>query len=201
MPEVLLERNNQFLTGREGKYLTFTLAHQEYGLEIMKVKKIIGVMEITAVPQTPGYVEGVINLRGKIIPVINLRLKFGMEFLEHTDRTCIVVTEIHRKTGYIPMGMVVDSVSEVLYIKGEEMEVTPNFIAKLDTEYIMGMAKVKGKVIILLDIDQVLNADGMLLMEGLSLEEPAKRVVEAEEEVEEESGEEDARDYPGEEGK
>ena len=177
MPEALLERNNQSLAGKEGKYLTFTLAHQEYGLEIMKVKEIIGTMEVTTVPQTPGYVEGVINLRGKIIPVINLRLKFGMEFLEHTDRTCIIVTEIHGKTGaplaagYIPMGMVVDSVSEVLNIKGEEMEITPNFGVKLDTEYIMGMAKVKGKVIILLDINQVLNADGMLLMEGLRSEE------------------------------
>ena len=177
MPEALLERNSQSLAGKEGKYLTFTLAHQEYGLEIMKVKEIIGTMEVTTVPQTPGYVEGVINLRGKIIPVINLRLKFGMGFLEHTDRTCIIVTEIHGKTGaplaagYIPMGMVVDSVSEVLNIKGEEMEITPNFGVKLDTEYIMCMAKVRGKVIILLDINQVLNANGVLLMEGLRSEE------------------------------
>jgi len=174
MPEALLERNSQSLAGREGKYLTFTLAHQEYGLEIMKVKEIIGAMEVTTVPQTPGYVEGVINLRGKIIPVINLRMKFGMEFLEHTDRTCIIVTEIHGKAGYIPMGMVVDSVSEVLNIKGEEMETTPNFGVKLDTEYILGMAKVKGKVIILLDINQVLNAEGMLLMEGLRSEESSE---------------------------
>ncbi|MEW5800572.1 MAG: chemotaxis protein CheW [bacterium] len=167
MPEALLEKSNQSLTGKEGKFLTFTLARQEYGLEIMKVKEIIGAMEVTAVPQTPSYVEGVINLRGKIIPVINLRLKFGMEFLQHTDRTCIIVTEINGKSGTIPMGMVVDSVSEVLHIKVEEMEITPNFGVKLDTEYIMGMAKIKGKVIILLDINQVLNAEGMMLMEGL----------------------------------
>jgi purine-binding chemotaxis protein CheW len=189
MPEALLERNSQSLAGKEGKYLTFTLAHQEYGLEIMKVKEIIGTMEVTTVPQTPGYVEGVINLRGKIIPVINLRLKFGMEFLEHTDRTCIIVTEIHGKTGAplaagcIPIGMVVDSVSEVLNIKGEEMEITPNFGVKLDTEYIMCMAKVRGKVIILLDIDQVLNANSVLLMEGLRSEELS------------ESREEDVHDY------
>ncbi|MCL6583824.1 MAG: chemotaxis protein CheW [bacterium] len=170
MPEALLEKNNQTLAAREGKYLTFTLANQEYGLEIVKVKEIIGAMEVTAVPQTPAYVEGVINLRGKIIPVVNLRLKFGMEFLEHTDRTCIIVAEIKGRSGSIPMGMVVDSVSEVIPIRREEMEETPNFGVKLDTEYIMGMAKVKGKVIILLDIDQVLNVDGLLLMENLKSE-------------------------------
>lgn len=186
MPEALLEKNNHALAGREGKYLTFTLAQQEYGLEIMKVKEIIGAMEVTAVPQTPDYVEGVINLRGKIIPVINLRLKFGMEFLEHTDRTCIIVTEIKGRSGSIPMGMVVDSVSEVMNIKKEEMEETPNFGVKLDTEYIMGMAKSKGKVVILLDINQVLNAEGMLLMESLKSDQ---------------DGNEDTHGYLEEEGK
>ena len=167
MPEDLLEKSNQSMTDREGKYLTFALAHQEYGLEITKVKEIIGVMEVTTVPQTPDYVAGVINLRGKIIPVINLRLKFGLEFLKYTERTCIIVAEINGKSGSLPMGMVVDSVSEVLNIKKEEMEQTPNFGVKLDTEYIMGMAKTRGKVIILLDINRVLNVEGLLLMEGL----------------------------------
>jgi purine-binding chemotaxis protein CheW len=168
MPEeALLEKSDQSVAVREGKYLTFTLARQEYGLEIMKVKEIIGAMEVTPVPQTPAYVAGVINLRGKIIPVINLRLKFGMEFLEYTERTCIIVAEIDRESGSMPMGMVVDSVSEVLNIKKEEMEATPNFGVKLATEYIMCMAKTRGKVIILLDINQVLNPDGMLLIEGL----------------------------------
>ena len=163
----ILERNIETMTGKAGKYLTFTLANQEYGVEIIKVKEIIRAMEVTAVPQTPDYVEGVINLRGKIIPVINLRVKFGMENRENTDRTCIIVVEIGGRSGTIPMGMVVDSVSEVLNISLEEMEATPNFGVKLDTEYIMGMAKTRGKVIILLAIDQVLNSDGMMLIESL----------------------------------
>jgi purine-binding chemotaxis protein CheW len=167
MPTGMLERNIEAMTGKEGKYLTFTLANQEYGVEIIKVKEIIRAMEVTAVPQTPDYVEGVINLRGKIIPVINLRVKFGMENRENTDRTCIIVVEIGERSGAIPMGMVVDSVSEVLNISLEEMEATPNFGVRLDTGYIMGMAKTRGKVIILLAIDQVLNSEGMLLIESL----------------------------------
>lgn len=170
MSEAVLEKNVEAMAGKEGKYLTFSLGNQEYGLEIMKVKEIIGTMEVTPVPQTPDYVEGVINLRGKIIPVINLRVKFGMEFQEHTDRTCIIVVEIAGISGPVPMGMVVDSVSEVLNIGLEEMETTPNFGVKLDTEYIMGMAKTKGKVIILLAINQVLNSESMLLIEGLRSE-------------------------------
>lgn len=167
MSTAMLERNTETMTGKEGKYLTFTLADQEYGVEIIKVKEIIRAMEVTEVPQTPDYVEGVINLRGKIIPVINLRVKFGMENRENTDRTCIIVVEIGERSGAIPMGVVVDSVSEVLHIRLEEMEATPNFGAKSDTGYMMGMAKTRGKVIILLAIDQVLNSEGMLLIERL----------------------------------
>lgn len=170
MPEAVLERNIESMAGKEGKYLTFTLAGQEYGVEITKVKEIIGALEVTAVPQTPNYVEGVINLRGKIIPVINLRMKFNMEFQEKTERTCIIVVEIVCKSGSIPMGMIVDSVSEVLNIGLSEMEATPNFGIKLNTEYIMGMAKTRGKVIILLAIDQVLNAEDMLIIHGLKPE-------------------------------
>lgn len=145
---------------REGKYLTFSLGSEEYGLEILKVKEIIGIMNITAVPQTPKYVKGVINLRGKVIPVIDLRLKFGMNGMEYNDRTCIIVVDIVGKAGEkTVMGIVVDSVSEVLNIKGEEIEDTPTFGVKLDTDYILGMAKIKGGVKILLDIDKVLTSD------------------------------------------
>ncbi len=145
---------------REGKYLTFGLGSEEYGLEILKVKEIIGIMNITAVPQTPKYVKGVINLRGKVIPVIDLRLKFGMEVIEYNDRTCIIVVDIAAVLGKkTVMGIVVDSVSEVLNIKGEEIEDTPTFGVKLDTDYILGMAKVKGAVKILLEIDKVLTTD------------------------------------------
>ena len=112
---------------REGKYLTFALAGEEYGIGILKVKEIIGLMPITTVPQTPGYVKGVINLRGKVIPVADLRLKFGMEAMAYNDRTCIIVVEIEGAAGPSSMGIVVDSVSEVLNIKADDIEDTPNF--------------------------------------------------------------------------
>jgi len=141
----------------EGKYLTFSLAGEEYGIGILKVKEIIGIMAITPVPQTPGYVKGVINLRGKIIPVIDLRAKFDMESSAYTERTCIIVVEISSGERKIMMGIVVDSVSEVLNIKTGEIADTPAFGARLDTAYILGMAKMDGGVKILLDIDCVLS--------------------------------------------
>jgi purine-binding chemotaxis protein CheW len=154
------------LTDKEGKYLTFTLAEEEYGIGILKIKEIIGMMPITSVPKTPRFVKGVINLRGKVIPVIDLRLRFGIEELEYTERTCIIVVEIEGQTGMVLIGIVVDAVSEVLNIKGEDMENTPTFGAKLDTQYILGMAKMEGGVKILLDIDQVLNTDELSALEG-----------------------------------
>ena len=145
---------------REGKYLTFSLGGEEYGLEILKVKEIIGIMNITSVPQTPRYVKGVINLRGKVIPVIDLRLKFGMETLEYSERTCIIVVDIVTSAGAkVIMGIVVDSVSEVMNIKAEEVEDTPTFGVKMNTDFIQGMAKVKGTVKMLLDIDKILTMD------------------------------------------
>lgn len=144
-------------TEREGKYLTFNLANEEYGIGILKVKEIIGMMTITPVPQTPPFVKGVINLRGKVIPVIDLRLKFGMEEIEYNERTSIIVVEVRGGTGTVQIGIVVDSVSEVVNIKSEDIENTPTFGTRLDTDYILGMAKMGGGVKILLDIDQVLT--------------------------------------------
>ena len=144
------------MTGKAGKYLTFTLDNQEYGIGILKIKEIIGMMPVTAVPQTPEYVKGVINLRGKVIPVVDLRLRFGMEPMEYNERTCIIVVEIEGQSGNILIGTVVDSVSEVLNIKGPDIEDTPTFGSKLNTDYILGMAKMEGGVKILLDIDSVL---------------------------------------------
>ena len=142
---------------KEGKYLTFSLAGEEYGISILKVKEIIGIMAITPVPQTAGYVKGVINLRGKVIPIIDLRAKFVMESTDYTERTCIIVVEITSGERKIMMGIVVDSVSEVLNIKPGEIADTPTFGAKMDTAYILGMAKMGGGVKILLDIDRVLS--------------------------------------------
>src|SRR5512136_297554 len=143
---------------REGKYLTFSLAGEEYGIGILKVREIIGMMSITPVPQTPEFVKGVINLRGKVIPVIDLRLRFGLDATSYTERTCIIVVEIRGESGSVPMGIVVDAVSEVLNIRGADIENTPTFGVKLNTDFILGMAKTGGGVKILLDIDKVLAA-------------------------------------------
>ncbi len=144
--------------GKTGKYLTFTLGMEEYGIGILKVKEIIGMMPITCVPRTPEFVKGVINLRGKVIPVIDLRLRFRMEAISYTDHTCIIVVETDNDMGIILMGVVVDSVSEVLNIADDEIEETPDFGTDLDTDYILGLAKTQGRVTILLDIDKVLSA-------------------------------------------
>ena len=148
-------------TDREGKYLTFSLAQEEYGIGILKIKEIIGMMPITSVPQTPAFVKGVINLRGKVIPVVDLRRRFGMPSIDYDDRTCIIVVEIGAHGMNLVIGIVVDSVSEVLNIKGEDIEDTPTFGTRLDTDYILGMAKMDGKVKILLDIDEVLGAQDL----------------------------------------
>ncbi len=146
---------------REGKYLSFTLAEEEYGIGIRKIKEIIGMMSITSVPQAPEFVKGVVNLRGKVIPVIDLRLRFGMPPMDYTDRTCIVVVEVIGETGTVLIGIVVDAVSEVLNIKAEEIEDTPAFGVRLTTDYIQGMAKMESSVKILLDIDRIVNSQGI----------------------------------------
>lgn len=153
------------MADREGKYLTFALANEEYGIVILKIKEIIGMMSITTVPRTPEFVKGVINLRGKVIPVIDLRLRFGMDSIEYNDRTCIIVVEVEGQAGTVQIGIVVDTVSEVLNVKGEDIENAPTFGAKLNTDYILGMAKVEGGVKILLDIDKVLSVEEIAALE------------------------------------
>ncbi|MFH2064358.1 MAG: chemotaxis protein CheW [Pseudomonadota bacterium] len=152
------------IADKEGKYLTFTLSGEDYGIGILKIKEIIGMMPVTTMPQTPAFVKGVINLRGKVIPVMDLRLRFGMDAMEYTERTCIIVVEIDGSSGTIQIGIVVDSVSEVLNIKGEDIEETPAFGTKLNTDYILGMAKMEGGVKILLDIDRVLTSNELALI-------------------------------------
>ncbi|MEJ2690005.1 MAG: chemotaxis protein CheW [Deltaproteobacteria bacterium] len=144
--------------GLGGKYLTFALGKEEYGVGILKVREIIGLMEITSVPHTPPYIKGVINLRGRVIPVIELRVKFGMERQEYNERTCIIVVEVQGSSEAVQVGMLVDSVSEVVNIAEEEIEPPPNFGAgNLNTESLLGMGKVKGQVKILLDVDKVVG--------------------------------------------
>ena len=161
------------LTDRQGKYLSFALANEEFGLEILKVREIIGYMEVTAVPQTPHYIKGVINLRGQVIPVIDLRAKFGMEAVEVTEQTCIIVVEITQDNRRFSTGIVVDRVQEVLDIDGGSIEDSPQFGASVRTDFILGMAKVGQTVKILLDIDRVLGGDTLSsLGDGLGADTP-----------------------------
>jgi purine-binding chemotaxis protein CheW len=163
----IIDQAVKAMTEKEGKYLTFSLAGEEYGIGILKVKEIIGMMSITVVPQTPAYIKGVINLRGKVIPVIDLRLKFSIKAADYTERTCIIVVEITNSGRTILMGIVVDSVSEVLSIKGSDIEETPAFGTKLNTEFILGMAKVSGGIKILLDIDRVLSVEEIRVVDNV----------------------------------
>jgi len=142
-----------------GKYLTFALGREEYGLEILKVREIIGYMDITAVPNTPPHVKGVINLRGQVISVVDLRRRFGMQETPRTEQTCIIVVEIQSEGRRVNMGIVVDHVSEVVNIPGQQVEPAPNFGAGIDTSFILGLGKVATSVKILLDIDRVLPAN------------------------------------------
>jgi purine-binding chemotaxis protein CheW len=143
---------------RAGKYLIFELANEEFGVSVLQVKEIMKMQPITTVPQTPQFLQGVINLRGRIVPVVSLRSKFNMPHQEYTDRTCIVVVRVEMDGGEQPMGIIVDGVVEVLLLSGEDIEDTPDFGRDVTTSYVRGMAKSKGKVKILIDIDRVLSS-------------------------------------------
>jgi len=142
---------------REGKYLTFTLDSQEYGIGVLKIREIIGITEITHVPQMPDYVRGLINLRGKVIPVIDFRIKFGLKAGEQTSQTCIIVMSVETPEGPVLVGGVMDAVSEVLNIKNEEIEDAVSFGSQIDDDFILGIAKVNDGIKILLDIDRILS--------------------------------------------
>jgi purine-binding chemotaxis protein CheW len=143
---------------RAGKYLVFQLGREEFGIRVLKVREIMGIQDITAVPQTPAHMKGVINLRGKVIPVVDLRLKFGLPEIEYTPRTCIIVVQVQGDASSTLMGIVVDGVAEVLNLAAGDIEDTPDFGQGVATPYLLGMAKIKGKVKILLEIDQVLTS-------------------------------------------
>jgi purine-binding chemotaxis protein CheW len=162
MPSIVAESQTASTSAsqdaRSGKYLTFQLGREEFGIRVLKVREIMGVLEITAVPQTPPHVKGVVNLRGKVVPVIDLRLKFGLPAADYTQRTCIIVTQVKGESGLIMMGVIVDGVSEVLNLAPSDIEDTPDFGEEIAGNYLLGLAKVKGKVKILLDIDRVLSS-------------------------------------------
>jgi purine-binding chemotaxis protein CheW len=153
---------------RAGKYLAFRLGKEDFAIQVLKVREIVGIQDITAVPQMPSYVKGVINLRGKVIPVVDLRLKFGLPEREYTQRTCIIVVQVHGGGVAIQSGVIVDEVSEVLNLAAAEIENTPDFGEDVATPYLLGMAKAKDSVKMLLDIDQVLANSETMSLAGLT---------------------------------
>ncbi len=157
---------NPVTTLKGGKFLTFLMANEKYGLEILKVREIIGMMKVTSVPMTPAFVRGVINLRGKVIPVVDLRLKFGIEAKEDTERTCIILVHLARTTQEMTMGIIVDEVSDVLDINQDQIEPPPSFGPNIRTDFILGMGKVDQKVMTMLDIDRVLSEQEIALVES-----------------------------------
>jgi len=142
-----------------GKYLTFVLAEEQYGIGILKVQEIIGIMPVTRVPKTPDFVRGVINLRGKVIPVIDMRLKFDMEFQENTEVSCVIVIQVKKDNSEITLGIIVDEVSEVLAIMPDQLDITPALGAGIDTDFILAMGKIEERVVMLLDLDKAFSVD------------------------------------------
>jgi purine-binding chemotaxis protein CheW len=152
---------------RSGKYLTFRLAREEFAIQVLRVREIMGLQDITAVPQTPHFMKGVINLRGKIVPVVDLRLKFGFPEVEATPATCIIVVQLRSGKDTLLMGLLVDAVSEVLNFVPSDIENTPDFGGGVTTPYLLGIAKVKGTVKILLNIDEVLSSSEVQNLEAV----------------------------------
>jgi purine-binding chemotaxis protein CheW len=147
----------------EGKYLTFLLGEEVYGLGILKVQEIIGIMKVTAIPQVPEYVRGVINLRGKVIPVLELRSKFGLAACEDTERTCVIVVQVMEDAAQRTMGIIVDEVSEVADVREDNIEPPPSFGNTVETDFILGMAKIGDGVVTLLDVDDILSGQDVAL--------------------------------------
>jgi purine-binding chemotaxis protein CheW len=153
------------LTG--SRYLSFVLNDEEYCIEILKIKEIMGMTMITPIPQTPQFIKGVINLRGQIIPIIDLRLKFEMDYKDYADRTCIVVVELDYDGQLTLMGVVVDSIQEVINIPKEKISEVPYINAKIKSEYIQGIAETGDRIKIILDITKVLSQDEFVLIKDI----------------------------------
>ena len=149
------------MVAKAGKFLSFMIAGEEYGVEILKVQEINGVVDVTRVPRTPPYVRGVINLRGRVIPVVDLRAKFGIEMIEDSEKTCIIVVQLNHQGDLVTMGVIVDDVSEVLNISEDQIAPPPSFGEGVDSNFIIGMGKLEKRVVILLDIDRVMKSDDL----------------------------------------
>ena len=156
--------NESTSTSAAGRYLSFKLGAESYGISILKIQEIIGLMTITFVPRMPEFVRGVINLRGRVIPIINLRNKFGMESCEDTERTCVVVVQIPQGNTAVILGLIVDEVCEVLNINASQIEPPPLMGNSNEAEFILGMGKIGDKVIMLLDVDRAITSEEILLV-------------------------------------
>ena len=145
------------LNGSLLQLVTFSIDEEEFGVNILKVQEIIRIMEITRVPRSPEFVEGVINLRGRVIPIVDLRRRFGLAAIAHDKDTRIIVIELNS----LVVGFIVDAVSEVLRIPADTVEPTPPVAAGVDSEYISGVGKLQDRLLILLDLDKLLTAEDL----------------------------------------
>jgi purine-binding chemotaxis protein CheW len=167
------------IRAKAGKFLTFNLGIETYGVAIHFVREILGLTAITSVPNTPKFIKGVTNLRGKIIPLIDLRVKLNMEVAEFTRQTCIIVVDVPGLTERIQMGVIVDGVREVLNVKKEDLEEVPSFGIRVDTSYLLGLANCKTGISLLLDIERVLTQSEIEAVETIDVnasDEPAGAV-------------------------
>lgn len=179
MSAALAESTTSRIDTRAGKYLTFQLEREEFGIRVLQVREIMGLQDITPVPQTPPYVKGVINLRGKVIPVLCLRAKFSLPVAQYDARTCIIVVQVRGDASPMLVGVIVDAVSEVLQVSSTEIEDTPDFGSGGNVPYILGMAKMKDKVKILLDIDQVVAIHDLPPLSNVGSSKDAQKTVDS----------------------
>ena len=152
------------------QYVTFCLAEELFGVEVSRTREILSVISVTSVPQTPDYMLGVINLRGQVVPVIDMRLKLGLSAADETQDTCIIVVEVLVDGEPIVVGALADAVREVLEIKSDAIEPPPRLGTRLNTEFIKGMGKVAEEFLILLDIDKIFNSDELVMVQEIAEE-------------------------------
>lgn len=164
------QTKEKVIRAKPGKYLTFTLSKEEYGLDIMKVQEIIGVMETIKVPKTPPFIRGMINLRDRVIPVIDIRLKFGMEFQEDTKKTCIIIVQVDHNGMPTTLGFVVDEVSEVVDLDEGQLQPPPSFGSSMDTSMITGVGRINDRIIMLLDAIRIFSSEEITIVTGMKKE-------------------------------
>ena len=156
------------MSDNEQQFLTFMLAGEEYGVDILRVQEIKGWDTVTQIPNTPEYIRGVINIRGTIVPIIDLRLRFNLDFLDYSSTTVVIVLKVHSENGKVrTMGIVVDGVSDVYNIKNEDIKPSPDFGVAVDTEFVKGLSTVNEKMVILLDIDHMCNSDELAVIDSI----------------------------------